>query len=95
MKNFAVINNGEIENIIVAESKEIAESVTEKECIEFTPDNPAEIGGSWNGSVFVPKKDFPSWIYDSSTNKWNSPTPHPNDGNAYKWDEESLSWISY
>ena len=95
MKNFAVINNGEIENIIVAESKEIAESVTEKECIEFTLDNPAEVGGSWNGSIFIPKKDFPSWVYDSNTNQWNPPTSHPNDGNAYKWDEESLSWISY
>lgn len=51
-KNFAVIENGIVENIIVAESKEIAEEVVQKQCVEYTQDNPAHIGFGWDGFVF-------------------------------------------
>jgi len=34
MKNFAVIENEMVVNVIAAENEEIAEQVTEKECVE-------------------------------------------------------------
>ncbi len=39
MTTFAVIDNNIVENIIVADTKEIAEKVTGKECIEYSDNN--------------------------------------------------------
>ncbi len=50
--NIAVIENGIVENIIVAESVEVAEQITGKECVEYSvEDNPA-IGFGWDGTSF-------------------------------------------
>jgi hypothetical protein len=44
MKNFAVIDKDNIvTNVIVADTLEIAESVTSATCIEYSDINPAEI----------------------------------------------------
>lgn len=57
MATFAVIDNGVVENIIVADSQEIAESVTIKEetpnkiCIEFQQIQP---GWTYDDGVFNP-----------------------------------------
>lgn len=52
MPNFAVIDGNKVINVIVAETKEDAESVTKYSCIEYTVENPAGIGFIWNGSNF-------------------------------------------
>ena len=52
MANFAVINNNVVENIIVADTKEIAEQFTGKTCIEYTDLNPAYIGFGYDGISF-------------------------------------------
>lgn len=51
--NFAVIENDVVTNIIVAETKEIAESVTGKTCVEYTDDNPAAIKYTYANGVFT------------------------------------------
>jgi hypothetical protein len=48
----AVIENGIVENTILAESVVIAEQVTGKTCVEYTSANPAHIGYGYNGSTF-------------------------------------------
>ena len=53
MANYAVINNNIVENIIVADTKEIAEEVTSKTCIEYTDNNPAGIGYTYADGVFT------------------------------------------
>jgi hypothetical protein len=53
MAKYLVINNDVIENIIVAESKEIAEQITGFNCIEYTEGNPEGIGWEWNGTEFT------------------------------------------
>lgn len=58
MSTFAVINDNKVENIIVADTKEIAEEVTGKICIEYTAENPAA----------------PGWDYDSVNNVFINPT---------------------
>lgn len=51
--NYAVIEDNKVINIIVADSKEIAEQVTNLTCVEYTSDNPAVIGGTYDGSTFT------------------------------------------
>jgi hypothetical protein len=43
--------------------------------------------------AFMPPKPHDSWIIDTSTYKWKPPVEYPNDGENYKWDEESVSWL--
>jgi hypothetical protein len=52
MANFAVIENGNVINTIVAESKTLAEEVTGKTCVEYTSENPARIGLGYDGTTF-------------------------------------------
>lgn len=53
MARYAVIKNGTVNNIIVADSKEIAESVTGLTCIEFElePGAPG-VGWTYDGTNF-------------------------------------------
>ena len=51
MANYAVIEHGTVTNVIVADSKEIAEEVTGRLCIEL-PDV-FGIGSIWDGEKFV------------------------------------------
>lgn len=52
MPNFAIIDNGLVQNVIVCDSKEQAEFYTNRECVEFTPSNPAWVGLGWDGTTF-------------------------------------------
>ena len=49
---FAVIENGIVENTILADSKEIAEQITGKTCVAYTDSNIAHIGYGYNDSTF-------------------------------------------
>jgi len=53
MANFAVIKDDLVTNIIVADTKEIAELVTGLTCVEYTENNPAGIGYAYNGETFT------------------------------------------
>jgi hypothetical protein len=50
--NYAVIEDGVVTNIILADTKEIAEEVTGLTCIKYTDKNPVSIGWSYDGIVF-------------------------------------------
>ena len=52
MATFAVLNNNKVINVIIADTKEIAEEVTSSPCIEYTEENPAGIGDIYNGTTF-------------------------------------------
>jgi hypothetical protein len=54
MGKFAVIEGNNVINIIVAESKEIAEQITEQICVEYT-NEPAEPGGTYIDGIFIPR----------------------------------------
>jgi hypothetical protein len=53
MPNFAEIKNDVVANIIIAESKEIADMVTGGVCVEYTDENPAYIGWIYDGTNFI------------------------------------------
>jgi hypothetical protein len=95
MANFAVLDGENVINTIIAESKAIAEEVTGKTCIEFTTE-PAEVGGTYVGGVFIPRKPYPSWLLNPG-NYWEAPVavPEPTEENPgpYEWDENTISWV--
>jgi len=57
--------------------------------------NYAGIGYSYdqNRDAFIPPKPYVSWMLDEETCLWHAPTPYPNDGNLYLWDEATASWV--
>lgn len=55
----------------------------------------ASIGETyWNGSRFVVPSPYPSWIFNEEENKWEPPFSAPIADGVYKWDEETVSWIT-
>ena len=43
--------------------------------------------------AFIPPKPFESWVLNEGTCLWDAPTPMPQDGKQYRWDESITSWI--
>ena len=43
--------------------------------------------------AFIAPQPFPSWALNELTAQWTPPTPYPDDGNSYLWDENALSWV--
>jgi hypothetical protein len=56
--------------------------------------NYAGVGYKYDEALdaFVPPKPFDSWILNEETALWQPPTPYPNDGGIYSWNEETTSW---
>ena len=51
------------------------------------------------GSTYDEKKDafisiqpFDSWTLNEDTCRWEAPVARPEDGKAYRWKEETISW---
>jgi len=42
--------------------------------------------------AFIPPKPFESWLLNEDTCLWEAPVAMPDDGQMYRWDEESLDW---
>ena len=94
MANFAVLDGINIINIIISDSKEIAEGITGLTCVEYSDSDNAEPGGTYENGVFLKKKPYPSWVLDENNN-WVSPVPAPvseDTEREFYWDEDSLSW---
>ena len=93
MAHYAVMNGDVVENVIAADTLEVAETVTGKECIEFCKEHPAGIDWTYNRTkkVFSAPQPWPSWTFDEEKNYWVPPILPPETG-LYDWDEESLSW---
>lgn len=44
--------------------------------------------------AFIPPRPFPSWTLDPDTCEWLAPVPYPTDGQPYRWDEPTQSWLA-
>ena len=57
--------------------------------------NYAGVGYTYDAQhdAFIPPKPFASWSLNEDTCLWNAPTPYPQDGKRYNWDEETTSWV--
>lgn len=56
--------------------------------------NYAGIGYNYDSELdaFIPPKEFDSWTFDESVCDWIPPTPYPDDGKSYRWNEELQEW---
>ena len=54
--------------------------------------NYASPGYTWDGTGFAPAQPYESWSLDENY-VWQPPTPYPDDGNDYRWDEDTTSWV--
>ena len=43
--------------------------------------------------AFIPPQTYASWVFNETTCQWDAPTPYPDDGNVYDWDESTTSWV--
>lgn len=95
MANFAVIEDGVVVNVILADSKSIAEEITGKTCVAYTTE-PAEPGGTYINKKFIKRKPYPSWVSDGDDG-WvapiDKPAFDPENPKFYTWDESSTGWV--
>jgi hypothetical protein len=58
--------------------------------------NYAGIGYTYDAGrdAFISPQPFASWLLNEDSCVWNAPSPYPNDGGLYQWDENSLSWVN-
>jgi|TARA_R100000482_G_C5098137_1_gene134300 hypothetical protein len=56
--------------------------------------NYAGVGYKYDESrdAFIAPKPYNSWTLNETSCLWEAPTPYPDDGNLYIWDEENLTW---
>lgn len=57
--------------------------------------NYAQIGGSYDeeGDAFYGIQPYEGWELNTDTYLWEPPTPMPDDGKKYKWDNDTLAWV--
>jgi len=94
--NFAIVENGKVTDVIVADSEDVAKALFPKaDVIAVTEQTKgAFIGGSWlaGSKKFAAPQPFVSWTLDEATGEWEAPVAYPSDGKGYTWDEDSKSW---
>jgi hypothetical protein len=56
--------------------------------------NYAGIGYTYDAErdAFIAPKPYASWVLDEDTCRWQSPVPHPEDGEDYVWNENRREW---
>jgi len=56
--------------------------------------NYAGIGYTYDAQrdAFIPPKPFNSWVLNETSCLWEAPTPYPDDGERYTWNETTTSW---
>lgn len=57
--------------------------------------NYAGIGDTYDAErdAFYAPQPFASWTLNEGTCLWEAPTPCPDDGKPYIWNEDLLSWV--
>ena len=109
MSHFAKVEDGVVTQVIVAEQDVIDSGLFGTGWVQTSynthggqhPEgrplrkNYAGIGYTYDAvrDAFIPPKSFASWTLNEDTCLWEAPTPYPNDGKLYSWNEEQLNWI--
>ena len=109
MAHFAQVEDGIVKQVIVAEQDFIDLGVLPGTWIQTSyntlagqhpEDRPLRKNYAGIGYVYDAVRDafyapqpHLSWLLDEETCTWQPPVAYPSDGNKYKWDESSVSWI--
>ena len=56
--------------------------------------NYAGIGFTYDADrdAFIPPQPYDSWTLNETTCLWESPVAYPDDGEMYKWNEDTTTW---
>lgn len=46
-----------------------------------------------DADAFYEPTPFRGWVLNTNSYVWEPPTPHPDDGDAYIWDNDTESWV--
>ena len=107
MAHFARIENGTVTNVVVVDNRHesngqeflngiglegtwIQTSYNENFRAQF-----AGLGDTYNLTKdrFEPTCYYESWAWNEDLYDYEAPTPMPDDGKVYDWDEATLSWV--
>lgn len=91
MAQYAKINNGSVENVIVADAEWIT-TQTNDHYILSTEENTAYVDGLYIDGRFTLPQPYPSWNLDNNYD-WQAPIQRPADGKIYTWDEDAQAWV--
>ncbi len=101
MAHYAKVNNGIVEQIIVAEVEFFDTFIDSSpgEWIQTSYNNNirknyAGVGFTYDSTrdAFIPPKPYPSWVLNEDTCQYDSPVPYPDDDKRYEWNEETTNW---
>jgi hypothetical protein len=99
IKEYLFIKNGEVINNVIFDtpSNDLLNIFKEEHQADLVIESGqySEVGGTYDGTKFWPKKRFPSWIKDEENHRWIAPTPLPEKGSTptqYEWIESTLTW---
>jgi hypothetical protein len=111
MSHFAKVENGIVTQVIVAEQDVIESGLFGTGWVQTSyntyggqhPEgrplrkNYAGIGYTYDAGrdAFIAPQPYASWTLDENTCLWSAPTPMPNDGKQYSWDEATVSWKEF
>jgi len=57
--------------------------------------NYAQLGGKYDSArdAFIPPQEYQSWVLNDETCLWDPPTPYPDDGKTYFYDDMQEKWV--
>jgi hypothetical protein len=90
MADFAIVNNGVVVNVIVADDEATAEAVTGFDVLPVVGGVPG-MGWTLEAEGWRQPAPFPSWEWNGTA--WAAPVLYPEDGSDYYWDEQTTSWV--
>ena len=109
MAHFAKVEDGIVTQVIVAEQDVIDSGLFGDGWLQTSynthagqhPEgrplrkNFAGVGYTYDAErdAFIPPQNYPSWTLNEDTCLWEAPSPYPEDGALYLWDENTLSWV--
>ena len=95
MTIFAIVENDVVTNNVLCDSLAILQALLpEATLIEETElTGFAWIGSDVIGGKFKPPQRYDSWSFDAEAFFWVAPTPMPEDGKPYYWNESELAWV--
>lgn len=107
MAHYAKVNNGTVEQVIVAEQDFIdtlggtwvQTSYNTYGGVHSNGGTPlrknyAGVGYTYDSTrdAFIPPQPYASWTLNETTCQWEPPVAMPDDGNLYNWNEATTSW---
>ena len=99
MTHFAEVIDGIVTKVIVAEQDFIDGLPNKEQWIQTSYNNNIRKNYAGRGysydevkDAFIPPKPFDSWILNEETCNWEAPTPYPDDGQIYSWNEND-GWV--